>query len=147
MNNLSTEKLTGLKSKIKNTIFFCIINNFNYLCFMIDFSEFMKEEEIYNALIPEELRDDNVKNFLSECLEMVRLYAKKNHDYGNSFNKGMDTLGLSYAVGRIFDKTNRAVNLVKKPAQIKEETICDTIQDLACYAVMTNVYIKNNIIL
>lgn len=113
---------------------------------MIDFSEYMKHDEIHSAIIPEaELRTGATSKFLDKAIELTKLYAKKNHDYGDSFNKGMDTIGLSYGIGRMFDKMNRIVNLSKTQAQVTDESIIDTIQDLACYAIMTAVYIDSKI--
>lgn len=113
---------------------------------MIDFSEFMKHDEIHSTIIPEaELRTASTSNFVDKVIELTKLYAKKNRDYGDSFNKGMDTIGLSYGIGRMFDKMNRIVNLSKTKAQIGDESIIDTINDLACYAIMTSAYIENKI--
>lgn len=92
--------------------------------------------------IDSNLITDNVTNFFNECCNMTNLYAKKNHDYGNSFNKGMDDIGVAYGVGRLYDKMNRIVNLMKIPSAIKEESFEDTVRDLACYAVMLSVWFK-----
>lgn len=87
--------------------------------------------------------DDNVMSteilsFIQEAEKCVKLYAKKNHDYGNSFDKGMKEIGFMYGVGRIYDKCSRLVNLSNgKDAMCKGETIQDTLQDLACYSLMT----------
>lgn len=54
----------------------------------------------------------------------------------------MDVIGLPYGVGRIYDKMSRILTLMKVKAEIKDESIIDTIQDLACYAVMLASYIK-----
>lgn len=93
--------------------------------------------------IDNSLIDDNVIDFAITCQEMTELYAKKNHDYGDSFTKGMDTIGLAYGVGRLYDKMNRIITLMKVKPEITDEGIEDTIKDLACYAVMTSVYIAN----
>lgn len=80
----------------------------------------------------------DVVYFYAACLSMLTLYAKKNHDYGNSFDKGVREIGDAYAIGRLFDKTNRLINLSKKDmeAAVKDESFDDTLKDLACYAVM-----------
>ena len=95
--------------------------------------------------IDDTLVTDDVKAFADVCFDAVDLYAKKNHDYGNSFNKGMDAIGNAYGVGRIFDKVNRLVSLCNKEdeAQI-DESYDDTLMDLACYSIMTLAYRKLN---
>lgn len=70
---------------------------------------------------------------------MTDLYARKNRDYGNSFDKSMDKFGMVVSAIRIGDKVNRLQSLVKKKgqAEVKDESIADTFMDLACYAIMT----------
>ena len=95
--------------------------------------------------IEDELCTDEVVQFANEAKQCVELYSKKNHDYGNSFDKGMDNIGIAYGVGRIYDKMNRLVTLTKKEAQIKDESIDDTLRDLACYSMMMLAYRKRQI--
>lgn len=92
-----------------------------------------------------ELCTDEVIQFANEAKQCVELYSKKNHDYGNSFDKGMDDIGMAYGVGHIYDKMNRLVTLTKKEAQIKDESIDDTLRDLACYSMMMLAYRKRQI--
>ncbi len=100
--------------------------------------------ELTTVIVPEkELQTLDVKEFVEEVVKMIQLYAKKNHDYGNSFEKGMNAIGLPYGVGRLFDKMNRILTLMKVKAEITDESIEDTIRDLACYSVMTSVYLNN----
>lgn len=95
--------------------------------------------------IENELCTDEVVQFANEAKQCVELYSKKNHDYGNSFDKGMDNIGIAYGVGRIYDKMNRLITLTKKEAQIKDENIDDTLRDLACYSMMILAYRKRQI--
>ncbi len=94
--------------------------------------------------------DDNlytreVNEFINESEELVDLYARKNNDYGNSFDKGMDNIGMPYGVGRIYDKVGRLVNLTKHPNnQQVNESIDDTLKDLACYSIMMLRYLHQN---
>lgn len=71
--------------------------------------------------------------------EMSELYARKNADYGDSFGQTYRELGIISAVTRMSDKMNRLKRLVthKDAQQVKDESIDDTLIDLACYAVMT----------
>lgn len=100
--------------------------------------------ELTIKIVPEkELQTIEVKEFVDEVVNMVQLYAKKNHDYGNSFEQGMNAIGLPYGVGRLFDKMNRILTLMKTEAKVTDESIEDTVRDLACYSVMTSVYLNN----
>ena len=71
--------------------------------------------------------------------EMANLYEKKNADYGDSFGETYRRLGLISAVTRIQDKCNRLCNLAvnKGGQQVKDESLRDTLIDLANYAIMT----------
>lgn len=94
--------------------------------------------------------DDNlytreVNEFINEAEELADLYAKKNNDYGNSFDKGMNNIGMAYGVGRIYDKVGRLVNLTKHPNnQQINESVDDTLKDLACYSIMMLRYLHQN---
>lgn len=70
--------------------------------------------------------------------EMNALYERKNHDYGNSFSETYRKLGIVSAATRMLDKMNRIVSLVTKEQQkVNDESLRDTLIDLANYAVMT----------
>lgn len=87
----------------------------------------------------------DIETFKSITKEMSELYAKKNADYGNSFDKGMETIGMAYGVGRMYDKMNRIINLTKgHKAKVIDEKLEDTVLDLANYSVMLLSYIKRN---
>lgn len=72
--------------------------------------------------------------------EMLNTYEKKNHDYGNSFSRSYYEFGLIAAVVRMSDKMERLKSLCKKKAMV-DESVRDTLLDLANYAVMTVVEI------
>lgn len=80
---------------------------------------------------------DSIKRHESVCRELNALYAKKNHDYGDSFHKSYIEWGLPMAAIRLGDKYNRFCSLIKADAEVKDETIRDTLIDLANYAIMT----------
>ena len=93
--------------------------------------------------IPVELADDKVETFSKIVTEMTELYAKKNHDYGNSFDEGCDKIGTGYPLGRLLDKMNRLIACMGKEDTMQvNESIEDTLTDLACYSVMTLSYLK-----
>lgn len=80
---------------------------------------------------------DNVEQFMSITQNMAKTYAAKNHDYGNSFEESLDEFGLVASVVRLGDKMNRIKSLTKKEAQVKDESIKDTLLDMANYAIIT----------
>lgn len=95
--------------------------------------------------INSKLYDANVDAFVNVVKPMINLYARKNHDYGNSFDENCERFGIVYATSRMYDKLNRVVNLTRNPninLEVKDETIKDTIQDLANYAVMYLAYLN-----
>lgn len=75
---------------------------------------------------------------------MFEIYKKKNHDYGNSFDQSLDKFGLIASVVRLGDKMNRIESLVNKEAQVKDESIRDTILDMANYCIMTAMWMDAN---
>ena len=75
--------------------------------------------------------------------QMTDLYARKNRDYGNSFDRSMDKFGLVVAAIRIGDKVNRLQSLIAKGgAEVKDESLADTFIDLSCYAIMTLMWME-----
>ena len=75
--------------------------------------------------------------------KMLDTFIQKNHDYGNSFDKQMDEFGMIAAVIRLSDKLNRLKVLTKEDAQVKEESIQDTLLDLANYSILTAMWLYN----
>lgn len=85
-------------------------------------------------------KSDNVKRFELLGAEKAMLYARKNADYGDSFNKSLDEDGLLVAKIRLGDKYSRFCQLIKNPAQVTEEKLRETLIDLSNYADMTIMY-------
>ena len=72
--------------------------------------------------------------------QLNEIYIAKNTDYGDAFGDTFKKLGIISAVTRIADKTNRLMSLSAKTEaerNVKDETIKDTLMDLANYALMT----------
>lgn len=74
--------------------------------------------------------------------EMFSTYVKKNADYGNSFEKSIEKFGLVASAVRLSDKLERFSNLICNDAQVKDESIEDTLLDMANYAAMTVLYLR-----
>lgn len=73
------------------------------------------------------------------CKQLNAIYTKKNHDYGDSFHATYLEEGMAMARIRLSDKLNRFKSLTRNAdvAQVKDESIRDTLLDLANYAIMT----------
>lgn len=75
---------------------------------------------------------EHLDEYKSILLQMSDIYEERNKEYGNSFSKLVDELGIQSAIGQVYHKMSRLINESKKD-EIKE----DTCLDLANYAVMT----------
>lgn len=85
-------------------------------------------------------KTNKVEKHKEICERLNQIYQAKNRDYGDSFGETYKKLGIVSAVTRIGDKYHRLVNLCTKSEderQIKDETIKDTLMDLANYTIMT----------
>lgn len=77
------------------------------------------------------------------CDGLNTLYARKNHDYGDSFHQTFVEEGLAMARIRLGDKFSRFKTLSRisptdsTQQQVTDESIRDTLLDLANYAIMT----------
>lgn len=78
------------------------------------------------------------------CEQLNKIYEAKNRDYGNSFSKQYREYGITSSAIRLEDKFLRFKNLVKNEALVKDESIEDTLIDLANYAVMTVLELRDN---
>lgn len=73
------------------------------------------------------------------------LYITKNNDYGDSVHKTYEKYGLISFLVRMEDKLNRVSALVKGNDQlINDEKIEDTLLDLANYAIIAVLELKND---
>ena len=95
--------------------------------------------EMYEEESLKELTEplDLIEQHKRICERLNKVYADKNHDYGNSFGETYQKLGAISAVTRISDKTSRLQSLVTKDEQrVDDERLIDTALDLANYAIM-----------
>lgn len=80
----------------------------------------------------------NVRRFAELCIAMTQTYDRKNTDYGDSFSRSVQRYGKVAALTRMSDKWNRLENLMlSNDPKVKDESITDTLIDLASYALMT----------
>lgn len=70
------------------------------------------------------------------CHELNDLYLNKNADYGDSYHETYRDEGWAAFRIRLTDKLNRFRTLTRDPANVKYESIRDTLLDLANYAIL-----------
>ena len=77
--------------------------------------------------------------------EQLRTFVQKNSDYGNSFERSLESHGLLAGIVRMEDKMNRLSTLAPgdKDAQISSESLSDTLMDLSNYATMTAAWLNS----
>lgn len=69
---------------------------------------------------------------------LITLQARKNRTYGDSFGKSVSKYGPVSALTRMSDKWNRVEHLMLGGRnEVSDESLYDTLCDLAVYAVMT----------
>jgi hypothetical protein len=74
------------------------------------------------------------------CTNLTALYERKNHDYGDSFAKSFAEYGMAMPCIRLEEQLNRLKALTRNGnQQVNDESIDDTLMDLANYAIMTMV--------
>ena len=77
------------------------------------------------------------------CDGLNELYARKNHDYGDSFHQTFAEEGLAMARIRLGDKFSLFKTLSRlscsdgNQQKVTDESIEDTLLDMANYAIMT----------
>jgi len=73
------------------------------------------------------------------CEDLNKMFEIKNKRYNDSFSKSFNEYGLTMSCIRLDDKLSRfkALSKDKTLDDQKEESIKDTLKDLANYAIMT----------
>ena len=79
----------------------------------------------------------NVIAFAKVANELADLYRRKNDDYGDSFGRSYAAYGPISALTRISDKFHRLEHLILEGSAQVDESLEDTLRDLASYAIMT----------
>lgn len=89
------------------------------------------------------MNENKIARHKALCDGLNALYARKNHDYGDSFHQTFVEEGLAMARIRLGDKFSRFKTLSRisptdsTQQQVTDESIRDTLLDLANYAIMT----------
>lgn len=76
---------------------------------------------------------------------LAKILQEKNTAYGDSFTKSVDEFGLTVIPIRLSDKFNRISSLIKK-GELKEndESLADTLLDMAGYSILALKYLKEH---
>jgi hypothetical protein len=84
----------------------------------------------------------NKDNIQMQCEEIADLLIRKNNDYGNSVQEQFNEYGLTSILIRLDDKLKRLKSLLKNQQKVKDETIIDTLEDMAGYAVLGSICLQ-----
>ena len=107
--------------------------------FVVYASDIDFEDDINNE--PKEPSKATVHESL--CNLIHETYVKKNADYGDSFGESIKDFGYTAGLVRISDKWNRIKNLLSgSEAQVNDESVKDTLLDMANYCIMLYMEIK-----
>lgn len=79
------------------------------------------------------------EQFMSIAQDMA-----KNLDYNTDFKESLEEFGLVASVIRLGDKMNKIKSLIKKEAQVQDESIKDTLLDIANHAIMTVMWMNKH---
>ena len=91
-------------------------------------------------------KTDKIRNIFKELGDKV---AAKNADYGDSVFESptlCPTMDASSAIMvRLSDKLSRLKRLYGHQAQVKDETLADTLDDICGYCVLFKIYLEEKI--
>ena len=86
----------------------------------------------------EKAHQKKVNAFEDITITLRKVYEAKNRDYNDSFGQSFAKWGLPMSCIRLGDKLNRLESFAQgKDMKVKDESIKDTLVDLANYAIMT----------
>lgn len=86
-------------------------------------------------------QEEKNKEFKRITDELLEMYSSKNVLYGDSFNQLMHELGLVAGVVPLDNKLRRIKSIVKG-VEVKYESLEDSLRDLANYAILMLVHLK-----
>ena len=79
---------------------------------------------------------NKVERHMDICKDLNKIYEQKNHDYGDAAYQGYKKYGPAYYLVQLHNKLSRLESLTNKTQQVKDESIDDTLLDMANYAVI-----------
>lgn len=100
--------------------------------------DLLKSMGIESTLITED-----IVAFGAKVEEITQMHAAKNRDYNGAFYKTMRKWGLVALCIRLSDKMDRLESIYKNgKIEVQDESLEDTLKDIAAYAVMGLVEIE-----
>lgn len=102
-------------------------------------AQFLAVTALNSLLIRHNAKDPirNIPAFSMAIMNrIVNLLVKKNHDYGNSFGDQLAEDGPIVFKIRMKDKVSRLKTLLTSEAQVKDESIEDTLRDIIGYCIL-----------
>ncbi len=81
--------------------------------------------------------ENKAQDFEGICKELAELHARKNAAYGDSFARTFERFGIAAPTVRMMDKVNRLGTFATSAFPLDDESVEDTLKDLAAYAIMT----------
>lgn len=91
-----------------------------------------------NEELSPEIHFSNIVN------EMFLIFKNKNSDYGSSFDESLNEHGLLASKIRIGDKFNRFKTIFNKDFKVINESLRDTLLDMANYCILTIMWLEKN---
>lgn len=86
------------------------------------------------------------EEFKAITKKMTDTFIAKNKDYGNSFEKSIDEEGYVAFQVRAMDKMNRFKSVLQnKKQEVNDESVRDTLLDLANYCIMCSMKIDSDV--
>lgn len=80
--------------------------------------------------------ESKAERHMQICHALNSIYKSKNHDYGDSFGESFEEWGTVAAVVRMDDKMRRIKQLAKTNDAKVNESLADSVLDLANYSIM-----------
>ncbi|WP_427110912.1 nucleotide modification associated domain-containing protein [Lysinibacillus xylanilyticus] len=102
-----------------------------------------EEDDVQSTQLEPSKWSDTQENLIRlACSELADLLVRKNHDYGDSFSQQYGKYGLMSALIRMDDKMRRLETLQGGEQAQVAESVGDTLQDLAGYALLAYIESK-----
>lgn len=85
--------------------------------------------------------NEKYKQHKKLCNGLNKLYISKNKEYGDSFGRAYQDLGMISAIAQIYHKTQRLTQIYNK-TKIEHESLEDNLIDIANYSLMALLEMK-----
>ena len=113
----------------------------------LNFFEFIRKKEKHIGFMrnkePEIKMTKDEQSFKDITDNLFNTFSSKNKDYGNSFEDELNEDGLIISKIHLSEKLNRFKTLINNKANVNE-SIEDTLMDMANYCIMTLMWLNKN---